>query len=276
MRARITAAACAAFLSFAAVAQADQFDNPRTDYTAYTRPKGRVAAGPLKLEMGIIDEVMVGTYVAPWLAFPWLDVPVPSAYFKVRSFWDGPFTLALRGGLTYLDATALAHLADSTAQGSAMSYVAEIDGSYKIDCQFTVSLGLDWARIQAVGSAGDQTTSVEGASTAHTYSLRALGEWRLTDVIAVNLLLRYLIYQSPISADATSETPAVTVTESMTAESTNQRRFAAVPGVSFSWTHWELGAGVGYGVFFLPVVGLASAKAWPVIDFNAAYLFDLY
>jgi hypothetical protein len=33
---------------------------------------------------------------------------------------------------------------------------------------------------------------------------------------------------------------------------------------------------VGYGVFFLPVVGLASAKAWPVIDFNAAYLFDLY
>jgi hypothetical protein len=226
--------------------------------------------------MGIIDEVMVGTYVAPWLAFPWLDVPVPSAYFKVRSFWDGPFTLALRGGLTYLDATALAHLADSTAQGSAMSYVAEIDGSYKIDCQFTVSLGLDWARIQAVGSAGDQTTSVEGASTAHTYSLRALGEWRLTDVIAVNLLLRYLIYQSPISADATSETPAVTVTESMTAESTNQRRFAAVPGVSFSWTHWELGAGVGYGVFFLPVVGLASAKAWPVIDFNAAYLFDLY
>ena len=276
MRARVALAACAASLSFAAVAQADQLDNPRTDYTAYTRPKGRVAAGPLKLEMGIIDEVMVGTYVAPWLAFPWLDVPVPSAYFKVRSFWEGPFTLALRGGLTYLDATALAHLADDTAQGSAMSYVAEVDGSYKIDCQFSVSLGLDWARVQAVGSAGDQTTSVEGASTAHTYSLRALGEWRLTDVIAVTLLMRYLIYQSPISADATSETPAVTVTESMSAESTNQRRFAAVPGVSFSWTHWELGAGVGYGVFFLPVVGLASAKAWPVVDFNAAYLFDAY
>jgi hypothetical protein len=276
MRARVTAAACAALLSFAAVAQADQLSNPRTDYTAYTRPKGRVAAGPLKLELGIVDEVMVGTYVAPWLAFPWLDVPVPSAYLKIRSYWDGPFTLALRGGITYLDATALAHLADETAQGSAMSYVAEVDGSYKIDDQFSVSLGLDWARVQALGSAGDQTTSVEGASTAHTYSLRALGEWRLTDVVAVTLLLRYLIYQSPISADATSQTPAVTVTESVTAESTNQKRFAAVPGVSFSWTHWELGAGVGYGVFILPVVGLASAKAWPVVDFNAAYLFDAY
>jgi len=276
MRARVTAAACAALLSFAAVAQADQLSNPRTDYTAYTRPKGRVAAGPLKLELGIVDEVMVGTYVAPWLAFPWLDVPVPSAYLKIRSYWEGPFTLALRGGITYLDATALAHLADETAQGSAMSYVAEVDGSYKIDDQFSVSLGLDWARVQALGSAGDQTTSVEGASTAHTYSLRALGEWRLTDVVAVTLLLRYLIYQSPISADATTETPAVTVTESMSAESTNQKRFAAVPGVSFSWTHWELGAGVGYGVFILPVVGLASAKAWPVVDFNAAYLFDAY
>jgi hypothetical protein len=276
MRTRVTLAACAASLLFAAVAHADQLGNPRTDYTAYTRPKGRVAAGPLKLEMGVIDEVMVGTYVAPWFAFPWLDVPVPSAYFKVRSFWEGPFTLALRGGLTYLDATALAHLADDTAQGSAMSYVAEIDGSYKIDDQFSVSLGLDWARIQAVGTAGEQTTSVEGASTAHTYSLRALGEWRINDVIAVNLLLRYLIYQSPISADTTTETPQVTVTSTMTADSTIQKRFAAVPGVSFSWTHWELGAGVGYGVFFLPVVGLASAKAWPVVDFNAAFLFDAY
>src|SRR6476619_7009770 len=160
MRARVILAAFAASLTFAAIAHADQLSNPRTDYTAYTRPKGRVAAGPLKLEMGIVDEIMVGTYVAPWLAFPWLDVPVPSAYMKIRSYWDGPFTLALRGGITYLDATALAHLADDTAQGSAMSYVAEVDGSYKIDDQFSVSLGLDWARVQALGSAGDQTTSV--------------------------------------------------------------------------------------------------------------------
>jgi hypothetical protein len=62
----------------------------------------------------------------------------------------------------------------------------------------------------------------------------------------------------------------------VTAESTIQKRFAAVPGVSFSWDKWELGAGVGYGVFFLPMLGLASAKAFPIVDFNAAFLFDAY
>jgi hypothetical protein len=276
MPSRVTLAAFAASLTLAAAARAGQLENPRTDYTAYTRPQGKVAAGPLKLELGVIDEIMVGTYVAPWFAFPVLDVPVPSAYVKVRSPWCGPFTLALRGGVTYLGAAAVTHLSDDSATGSAISWVAEVDGSYKIDDQFSVSLGLDWARLQAVGSGGEPTASVEGASSAHTYALRALGEWRLTHVVAVTLLLRYLIYQSPVDVDSTADSPPITVDGTVTAESTTQRRFAAVPGVSFSWDHWELGAGVGYGVFFLPVLGLASAKAFPVVDFNAAFLFDAY
>ncbi|HEX6767132.1 MAG TPA: hypothetical protein VF103_16660 [Polyangiaceae bacterium] len=46
--------------------------------------------------------------------------------------------------------------------------------------------------------------------------------------------------------------------------------------MSFVWNRWELTGGVGYGVFYLPVLGLASAKNWPVVDFGVAYRFDLY
>ncbi len=119
-------------------------------------------------------------------------------------------------------------------------------------------------------------TSVEGASTGHTYSARLLGEWRLSRVFALSLLFRYLIYQSPYSANGTTSDGIVSVTSDLTARSTLQWHFTLVPGVSFEWTHWELNAGVGYGVFYLPVFGLATAKAWPVVDLAFAYRFDLY
>ena len=259
-----------------APAGSPQLDNPRTDYTAYTRPAGRLALGPLKIEHGIIDEIMIGTYPLPWFAFPLLKTPIPNGYLKLRSFWGGPFTLALGGGLTYIDGKAIAKLADKTASASAVSTTAELDASYRFDERFSLSLGFDYAHIRAVGNAGEEATSVEGASTAHTYSTRLFGEWRLSRIFALTLLLRYLIYQSPVKADATSNTSAVTVTADLSAESAQQRRFTAVPGVSFVFNRWEISTGVGYGVFYLPVLGLATTKAWPVVDFAFAYRFDLY
>lgn len=253
-----------------------QLENPRTDYTAYTRPKGRFALGPLKIEHGIIDEIMVGTYPLPWFAFPVLKTPIPNGYLKLKSFWGGPFTLALGGGLTYVNGKAVAQLADKSASASALSTVAEVDASYRFGERFTLSLGLDYAHLRAIGNSGDEATNVEGASTAHTYSTRAFGEWRLSRVFALTLLLRYLIYQSPINASATSNTSAITVSADLSAESTKQRHFTIVPGVSFVFNRWEISTGVGYGVFYLPVLGLATTKAWPVVDFAFAYRFDLY
>ena len=106
VRRSVTVAAFAASIAFAAQASAEprpiapastpQLENPRTDYTAYTRPKGRMAVGPLKIEHGIIDEVMVGTYVPPWFAFPVLKVPIPSVYAKLRTPTWNNFTLSIR------------------------------------------------------------------------------------------------------------------------------------------------------------------------------------
>jgi len=276
MHARLTLAAFAAVLCFAGTAFADQLDNPRTDYTAYTRPKGRLAVGPLKLEHGIIDEIEVGTYPLPWFAFPILKTPIPNGYLKLKSFWGGPFTLALGGGASYIDGRAVAKLADDNASASAVSTVAELDASYRFDERFSLSLGFDYAHVSAVGNTTEEATSLEGASTAHTYSTRLLGEWRLSRVFALTLLLRYLIYQSPVSADSTTEDSSITVTTDLSAQSAQQRHFTIVPGVSFVFNRWELSTGVGYGVFYLPVLGLATTKAWPVVDFAFAYRFDLY
>jgi hypothetical protein len=272
----VSLSACVLLLAWSAAASAQQLENPRTDYTAYTRPRGRASVGFLKTDLGVIDEFLIGTYPLPWFAFPWLKTTVPSVYAKVRSPWSGPLTLALGGSFLYVDGKAIAQLADKDASASAVSTTGSFDASYRFDERFSLSLGLDYANLRAIGDSADEATSVEGASTAHTYSTRLLGEWRLSRVFALSLLFRYLMYQSPISADSTSSTNAVTVTSDLSAESTIQKRFTLVPGVSFEWEHWELNAGVGYGVFYLPVLGLASAKSWPVVDFAFAYRFDVY
>ena len=276
MRTTVSLAACLVLLGWSAAASAQQLENPRTDYTAYTRPRGRLALGLLKTDLGVIDELLVGTYPLPWLAFPLLKTTVPNAYVKVRSPWAGPLTLALGGSFTYINAKALAQLADKNADGSALSLTGEFDASYRFDERFSLSLGLDYARLRAVGGADEDAGSVEGATTGHTISTRALGEWRLNRVFALTLLLRYLIYRAPVKVEATSSTPALTVASDLSAESTAQRRLTAVAGVSFEWERWELNVGAGYGVFYLPVMGLASGKAWPVVDLAFAYRFDLY
>jgi len=274
VRAPLTVAT-AGFLAFTAPVFAQQLDHPRTDYAAYTRPKGVLAAGLPKIEHGIIDEVMVGTYLPPWFLFPVLKAPVPSAYAKFRTPWFDPVTVSLRFGAAYLPEAAVIELSDGSASGSAVSLTADMTASYFIDERFTVSVGVDWAHLQATAE-GEETTSMQGASSAHTYSTRAFGEWRLTRTFALSLLTRVLIYQSPVNASATSESDAVSVDAELSGEGTDQRYVTIVPGVSFVFKNWEISGGLGYGVFYLPVLGLASAKAWPVLDFAVAYRFDLY
>jgi len=276
MRLLIAFAAFAAISGQSVAASAQQLKNPRTDFTAYTRPKGRLAVGPLKVEHGIVDEVMVGTYVPTWFLFPVLKVPVPTLYAKLRTPTWNDFTLSIRADFAYIDGTAIAELSDDDASASAVSTTAEIAASYRFDERFTLSLGFDYAKLRAVGESKDEAMSVEGASTAHTYSTRAFGEWRLSRVFALTLLFRYLVYQSPINASASEDSDSITVEGDLSAESDLQKHFSITPGVSFVWEKWELSAGVGYGVFYLPVLGLASAKNWPLVDFGVAYRFDLY
>ena len=251
--------------------------NLRTDFTAYTRPGGRVSMGPLKFEFGPIDEVTIGTYVPPWFAFPFIGAPVPNAYIKVRSWFPGPFTLAVRGGLLFVDGKAVAELADKDASASAMGLAGEVDASYRFGDHFTLSAGLDYNHLSAVGSDDQVSTSVEGASTADTWNSRLFAEWKLTKVFSLTFLVRYLISQSPISAEANTNSPAFSVNSDLSTESTGARgRWSAAPGVSFDWEHWELSIGVGYGVVPLPVFGIPTTKNWPLVDFAFAFHFDLY
>ena len=249
----------------------------RTDFTAYTRPRGRAAIGPLKVELGIIDEVTLGTYVPPWFAFVVIGTPAPNLYLKARSWWSGPLTVAVRGGFLYLDGSGIAELADADASGNATVVTSEVDASVRLNSRVRVSLGFDYSHLVAVGSGTEVATSIEGASVADTGIVRLFAQWQLTRVFGLTFLTRYVVFQSPFGADVESESPGVTISGDLSAESgSSATRYAVIPGVSFDWTHWELYLGVGYGTFQIPAVGLPTTRAFPILDLALAFRFDLY
>jgi hypothetical protein len=205
--------------------------NPRTDFTAYTRPAGRVAFGPLKLELGVIDELTIGTYVPQWFAFPLLGVPLPNVYLKARSWWSGPLTLALRGSTMYVASEAVEQLASGDASGSVTALSAEADLSLLVHRRLTVSLGAELTFIRANGNDTEESaTSVEGAVAADNLMSRLFVEWRLSRVFSLTLLVRYMLVQSPVAADTTFEGSGVTVDARLTADTTAEHRgFSVVP-----------------------------------------------
>jgi len=273
----LAAAVCLAPSLASATEDATPRQDRRTDFTAYTRPRGRAAVGPFKLELGIIDEVMIGTYVPPWLAFTLIGAPAPNLYFKARSWWSGPFTLAVRGGFLYLDGSGIADLANVDSSSNATSLTSEVDASLRLSARMALSLGAEYSHIEAVGGGESVATSIEGASMADAVNVRLFGQWQLTHVFGVTLLARYVAFQSPYGADIDSASPAVSIKGDLSAESSGARqRFAVVPGVSFDWPNWELYVGVGYGSFQLPAIGLPTSRAFPIIDLAVAYRFDLY
>jgi len=277
MRARLAARLLlASGLASLAAGAAEQESNPRTDYTAYTRPAGRTALGPFKLELGLIDEVTIGTYVPPWFAYPALGVVIPNGYVKIGSSRRNRFTLAGRAGYTFIDGKGIAELADKQASASAAAFASEVDASLRVTPALFLSLGVDYSHIHAIGSADQLASSIEGASTADTWSTRLLTEWHLTRSFALSLLLRYLIYQSPLNADVDADSGVLTVQGDLSGEGTRRRRVSVVPGVAFEGQNWELQAGIGYGVAYVPIIGMPTANAWPIVDLGFAFRFDLY
>jgi len=252
--------------------------NPRTDFTAYTRPGGRVAVGPLKLELGVFDEVLIGTYVPPWFAFPALGVPLPNVYVKARSWWEGPLTLAVRGSTMYVAGEAVEQLASGDASGSMTTLSAEADLSLLVHRALTVSFGAEYTHVRGNGNeTANDATSIEGAAAADNLMGRLFAEWRLSRVFSLTLLARALILQTPVTADTSYASADVSVDAELTADTEESLRgFSIVPGVAFEWENWDLSLGVGYGALPLPIIGATTARALPVVDFALAYRFDLY
>ncbi|MEI9947567.1 MAG: hypothetical protein WDO74_00920 [Pseudomonadota bacterium] len=72
--------------------------------TAYTLNPGELSLGIFEAEVGLAREVLVGTYVPTWFAFPFLREPIPTGFIKVRDPFRGRLAVSARLNFAYIDA----------------------------------------------------------------------------------------------------------------------------------------------------------------------------
>jgi hypothetical protein len=124
---------------------------------------------------------------------------------------------------------------------------------------------------QAVGT----TDELEGAATISTLTFGTNLTFPLTRVFAVYVGGRVLAYQGPATLVSNTRVDSHTTVEldgNVTIENANLA-WQLVPGVFFSWGTFNLRAGVGYGSFFLPQLGMFVPTKMVVPELELAFRF---
>jgi hypothetical protein len=267
------ALACALLAWSAADARADQVPGEeRIDYTAYTLHRNEFSLGLGSAAYGVLDQVTVGTYVLPWFAFPLLRSPIISGYVKVRDWFSGPVTVALRGGFVYLNASGIsAELSNnSSSDVGFLAVPIELSASWRIRPIVSESLQLTWVHASIAGEL-PRGTSVDsglgGASTATSMSLASLTEVRLTRVLALSVRGTLLLDLSDIDVRGRYERDGTQVAARLGARPDQPAIVGnVIPGVHFSWSNVNLQLGLGVGTNWLPFVALPTQVVTVVPD----------
>jgi hypothetical protein len=253
--------------------RADQHPgHERIDFTAYTLRHNELSIGLGSASFGVLDQVTIGTYVLPWFAFPVLRAPVASGWIKVRDWLSGPVTVALRGGLIYLDASELSEDLASGESGDVgfLAVPVELSASWRIRPTVSQSLQLNWVYARISGELPSETSldvGLDGASRATSFSASSLTEFRVTEVLALTLRGTVLLAFSDISLRADYERNGTEVAARLNARPEWPDIVAnVIPGVHFSWSNVNLHLGVGVGTNWLPYVALPTQRVTVVPD----------
>jgi hypothetical protein len=242
----------------------------RFDDTAYTLSGGQLSIGLYDVQLGIIDEVTIGTYIEPWFVFPFFRAPIPTAFVKVRDWFHGPVALSLRATWIYISATALAEGLGRGDEVSAAVVILPLEAAVSLQAgsRLTQSFSLTWLISQADGSQSS-STSVAGAVSGSQLSLSALSEYKITDWFFLTLQARMLLAQSNVRARVKAEQGSTSIDADIGLDADYGHLVACViPGIALRGHHLNFELGVGYGSWWLPIVGLPLPSTGPVPVLN--------
>ncbi len=266
-------------LLWSSPARADQTPgHERTDLTAYTLRQNEFSVGLWRAAYGVVDQVMVGTYVPTWFAVPWLGSPIATGFIKGSVALEPRLAVSAQAGFAYLDADVIAaELSDSSVSASDFLAVPlELSISMRVAPRFSASLQGTWTYIGAAAELplDDSIESeVGGAVATSTLSASLLLELRLTRVFALTLHESLRVWQAGLVTHGTFEQNATTVDFDLEVPQNNTLMGNVVPGVAFSWQHVNLQLGVGYGNNWLPVVRLPLPKRTLVLELDCYVRF---
>jgi hypothetical protein len=269
----LIAVCCAAQLAWSKPACAYHSKEERlTEDTAYTLQKRRLRLGLFKIQYGIWDPFMVGTYTAPWI------VALANFHFKWRYLNSEHWAAALQVGFGRLDVSKLEAFEDEPGDAIINVGTFEPSVSYRFNDRYTLSATVPYSRISAVGTIN--TDALKGAldGAVDNLQLTTTFEWRWTRVTALVVHARYLLFQRAYGdGNATlypDEFTRVDVSaDAETGDLNFKYAWSVVPSLAFSWKHFNLRIGLGYGNWSIPPVNFVLPEKTVIPDLDVYWVF---
>lgn len=241
-------------------------ETPSLEDSAYQLRSKEWLLGPLEFGVGIW-RFQLSTRTVPWIIGAALGKVIPNLGAEFKVFELANVTLRADAGLYYVNSNKL-------VDGDELLHLFVIPfgltASWRINDRHTLSGRFRYTRVTSDGSAETDDYSVDAVTLADNAQIHASWEWRFTPVCALLTTLKYLPFQGdpvvqstvPVDARTTAEVDATVDAESM------QHSVAGFVSGVFSWKHFNLRAGVGYGAVFLNGPGLVLPLKYPYPDLS--------
>lgn len=240
-------------------AQSLAYHEPGSEWvrgSPYTLRGGELSLGVVDWDIGITDEVTIGTHPILWAVGPWSGRPVPNAKLKLRDWVHGRLALSLMESFAYLNGSKLASdwiEADTKARLFVLD--TRFDAAWRGDEARSLGLSLDFTYASLSGSG---VNAALGDATDDALRLTAWGEWRFSRVVALKLNGRLLLISTPpTGAVQFHAAPSVAVDAHVSFENVAPAGAWAIwPELELSWKHVNLMLGAGYGYQSVPIVDI--------------------
>lgn len=249
-----------------------------TDQTAYTLRDGEWRLGLFRVEYGLWDSVSIGTYTVPWA------LAISSAMAKWR-FYDtdsGRFSASTRLSVLALDFTKLKKRVggDASEDDPSATLVVvpfELASSYRLNKDMTLSAEMVFTSVTLKGDGSKSSTDFEGAAATSNGQLGLTFEWRWSEVTALVLHARTLMYQTAqVAGNTVVPVDDYTTIEIVGSGETDALDYSAssfVPSLQWSWSSLNLRAGMGYGNWNIPGINFVLPNKSVILDFDLYWRF---
>jgi hypothetical protein len=270
LRCLLGASACALCLLVPWEASAYHTKEQRiTDESAYTLRHKDFRVGLWKVQYGIIDSVMAGTYLWPWV------FRVSNLHAKWRYWQNDDWAFSVAAGIFHLDTKSFKEFDDNTGNATITVFPFELAASYRFDDRYTLSLAPIWTTVVLRGTLDNDDLRGAGEGAVNNFQLTATFEWRLTQVTAFLFHGRYLVAQTAhAQGDVVLRPDEFTTIEVHAAGTTDEINFrragSLIVSSVFSWETFNLRFGASLGNYNVPGVNFV------VGDFLFMPELDLY
>jgi hypothetical protein len=274
MRRGLVLATALVLAAAAAPARADHTAEERlTDEMPYILRPGEARIGLWKAELGlwghpVLDRLQLGTYTWPWLVWG-AGAAFANAYLDGEVWQDGRWSVTAGAGLLYVDLGFV-----ENQEGRFTIVPLETHVGYRVGERVTLAGGAIYTQVTASGEyQADDDSFMRGAAGISNLQIPLTLEWRWSRHTALVTQARFIPYQDTggegfarARIDDRTEVDVVATGESDVLDPA--RAFALTADFAWSWSWFNLRAGVTYGNYNVPVVNFVVPKKIPVPSFD--------